>query len=208
MESFSVTNLDVSDINESDLQETPRASYIKNPGRYDLRITSHKMGIKATPDGAGKKWGWLAITAEDRLSGELVNSMIDVPIEALAYTSKAGKKNNIKTKIFVNFLRSLGVTNTALTEIGTHVNNLSSLLGDRPEFTAVLGNDKDYIAYRGKDAEGNNRYGVELKGGGSLLDEDGIEVIRNDFNEMKEYYKSFKGFDAQTGLVFKSFVAA
>lgn len=208
MESFSVTNLDVSDINEADLQETPRVAYIKNPGRYDLRIISHKMGIKTTPDGAGKKWGWLAVTAEDRLSGELVNSMIDVPIEALSYTTKAGKKNSIKTKIFVNFLRSLGVTNTAKTEIRDHVNNLSTLLSANPEFSANLGNTQDYIAYRGKNAEGLSRYGVGLQGGGYLLDEDGVEVIRNDWNEMKEYYKSFKGFDAQTGLVFKSFISA
>jgi hypothetical protein len=205
MESFKVTSLDMSDITEEDLQAEKSTSYIKTPGRYDLRVISHKMGVKKTPDAAGKQWGWLAITAENQ-AGELVSGIIDVPLEALAYTSANGKKSNLKTRIFVNFLRSIGVTNTAMSEIGNHVNNLSNLLEARPSFTANLGNTQDFVEYRGKDGD-RVQYGIRMKDGSALLNEDGVEVIVNSFNEAVEYYRSFKGYNPQTGLVYKSFIA-
>ncbi len=205
MESIKVTSLDISDVTEADLASNQNATYIKEPGLYNLEITDYQMGMKKKPDGANKNWGWLRVVARDTETGSLVSGFLDVPVDALAYTSKDGKKSHVKSAQFKQFLISLGIKDVTISSLSKHINNLGNILDAKPTFKAILGYSNDHVAYRGKDSEGNNRYGIELKAGGGLLDEDGVEVIRANFNEMKDYYTQFKGFSPETGLSFRAF---
>lgn len=207
MESIKVTSLDLGNISDADLVNTSN-TYIREPGRYTVAITGYKMGMKKSPDGAGKAWGWLRINLADTTTGHLASAFIDVPVDSLVFTSNAGKTSNIKAQIMKNFLTAIGVENVSVNNLAGHINNLSTLLDAKPILTVSLGYNQDHVAYRGKDDAGNNIYGIELAGGGALLDENGAEVTRGSFDEIKAYYKGFKGFDPQTNMVAKSFAKA
>jgi len=204
MESIKVTSLDIADVTEADLESNVK-TYIREPGNYNLEIIDYKMGMKKSPDGAGKNWGWLRITFRDTESKAISSDFLDVPVDSLVFTSSEGKTSHFKSARFKQFLVSLGVEGVTINSLGKHINNLGNILDASPKFNAALGYNQDHVAYRGKDESGNTRYGIELKAGGPLLDEDGIEVLKGSYDEIKSYYKEFKGFDPQTNLVIRVF---
>ncbi len=203
MESIKVNSLDIADVTDADLQPT---TYLREPGKYNFQVLDYQMGIKKSPDGAGKRWGWLRINVRDLASGALASGFIDVPVDSLVFTSNNGKTTNAKSGIFKSFLSSLGIKNVSVSNIAEHINNLGSILDARPEFTATIGYSQDHVMYRGKDEHGNSLFGIELKGGGPLLNEDGEEVRLNERDAIVDYYRQFKGFSPETGMNFKSFI--
>ena len=206
MESFAVTNLDISDVTEDMLKE--KAPRINQPGKYTMRITGHKMGVGEKVDGAGKKWGWVSVNTEDVESGRSFNIFLSVPIETLKYTSAAGKTSLIKTQIFKNFLKAIGVADLSIGSLMSHVNNLGSLLDGAPAFSATLNYRGDHVSYIGKTEEGEKSYGITLKDGSALLDADGAEVVTfSSYNAAVDYYKQINKNKEPSSLEATSFSA-
>lgn len=203
MESIKVNSLDIADVTDEDLKP---ATYLREPGKYNLQVVDYQMGIKNGADGAGKRWGWLRVVARDNNSGGLTSGFIDVPVDSLVFTGTNGNTTTAKAGIFKGFLGAIGIKNVSVSNIAEHINNLGSILDGKPNFSAVIGYSQDHVAYRGKDSEGNNLYGIELQGGGPLLNEDGVEVLLNDFDKIVDYYKGFRGYKPETGMNFKSFI--
>lgn len=204
MESFKVTNLDISNITE-EMLEDQFVSRIREPGIYNLQVTGYKMGVKKQPDGAGKKWGWLSINAEEVGTGNTITSVIDVPLESLTFTSKEGKATPVKSKIFVGFLKSIGLVDVKMTDIGEHVNNLTNLLDANPTFRASLGFQDPHVSYHGK-IDGVKQYGITMRDGTRMLDADGVDqLVFPSFKEAAEYYESVTTYKPAE-LSFKSFL--
>jgi hypothetical protein len=149
MEKFVVSNLDVSDISDSDLESRGFVERIREPGKYNLKIVNYKFGIKNKEDGAGKKWGWVSLTGECVESGKTITSIIDVPVETLTFTAPSGKTTKVKTQIFCNFLRSIGVENVSVSTVGEHVGNLAELLDAQPTMIATVDYRGDHVKYLG-----------------------------------------------------------
>jgi hypothetical protein len=209
---FEIGSLDLSGVTDADFASASKSDnkgpgQLRTPGKYTLEITDVTLR-EGRPDGAGKKWGSILVKTIDTESKKTFNFFLDVPVETLLYTSKAGKTSKVKTQIFVNFLGAVLGTRPSTSELQNIISNLPEVLTNGQSFRTSLNYKRDHIKrnYNAETKLGN--YTIALTDGSDMVDViTGETLIFSDPQSAEAYYTQVKGYKPATNMEVVSFLS-
>ncbi len=172
--SFQVGSLDFGSFDAADMATTQKARPLTKPGVHDLKVTGHKLFVnERNRDGAGKMWGSLLLNTETVEGGYFMRDFIDVPLETLVHTSKAGKQTKVKSQKFINLVQAILGRKIELKELKGIIESLPSLLEGAKLSAAVNHRVGPRVAFLQNNVDGDKKYGIIIRTAGK----DGQDVI-------------------------------
>lgn len=171
---------------EAKLNKSSTSFFIKDPGTYELRLDDiENRGIANDPN-----WIKLRFMFKTAKGGQY-NEMLMLPIKRVNDFEYGAKKTLFPYRKVIEFLRAFGIVveyNTAMSTIGTVLNNLEGLINKK--IKVEIGYKGAYVKFLGK--EGDDKQYVIVQQDKVLQDEDNQDLIFPDFKAAENYAAGVK----------------
>jgi hypothetical protein len=208
MVSFKVdSTLDLSGITDADLADTRKGSgsstlsktkLLRTPGTYDFTLTDRRI-LEPRVDGAGRKWGNMALTLTENESGDLVKSFIDYPIESAVYTSATGNPSTVKTKIFSSLMSSILGRKITVSDLPAVTADIEDSLSVGSQLNASVTFKGDHIVRNVAD-NGVITFGIQRGVGDLLTDGQGETLVFDSYEAATNYYTQVNNRKPKQGM--------
>jgi hypothetical protein len=201
-----ISDADLENVSKSRESKSSFAGYIETPARYSLQIEAAKV-TNVQVDGAGKQWKNVLITATDTETGKKISDFVSVPVDSAVYTSKNGKTNSVRSKIFAALVRSITGNKITTENLQQAAASVESILVPGAKFDATTKYKDNYVKYLGKNAGGELTFGLALATTNELITDDlGDKLIFTSKDAAAEYHRQLFGRAPARGMGFVSFL--
>ncbi len=212
MSKFQVSStLDLTGITDADLQSDRDNNPANKPrllnveGTYNFVVAERRV-LEGRVDGAGKKWGTLLLKLTEKETGNIVRQFLDYPIESVLFTSRAGRTNTIKTKVFAQAAGSVLGKVVSTSQLPKITENIESTFAEGSEMRASVKYTTDHItrAYNGDTKVAT--FSIKLADGSIMNDENGDALSFAEYEAASAYYQQVTGKQVRSGMSVTSYL--